>query len=215
MPSHRKSPFVRRLIPTVAAVSLSFACSPPDDDNKGDVNGNPNANVNGDPNGMPNNDSNINAGTANGSTNGAPNGSTNGATNGATNANSGTNGATNGAVDPDPINNPNAGNVVVDGVLDRTDLESLCQAWSDCDPTYFQESYDSIDDCVTETLAGVDNLIDMYTTEYGEACGVAYAALGECYATALDCVNGEWDTDADALDACDATLYPAVEATCE
>ncbi len=191
--------FVRRLIPTIAAASLTFAaCTPEEDPKTG-----------------PGNDMNT---TSNNTTpdmsNTTPDMGTPQPDTGGPNPDLGT-------PDPDLGGDPDLGAITgeplmftIDGTISMAELQEFCQAWSECDTTYFQESYASVDECVTKTQGYIDESLAGYES-YGADCVAAVSAQQECYAAASRCIGAEFQTPYEAYESCTAMFSDRYDMFCQ
>ena len=121
----------------------------------------------------------------------------------------------NGTVTPNPTTNPNDAGIIVNGRLDQFDFQQFCTAWQRCDPSYFAESYSSVQACSTGAYADYREQAEQYAQDYSLECAQIRQAFTECLGTAFECENGEWDLNYDGYDACAASFYSRVEAACD
>ena len=86
-----------------------------------------------------------------------------------------------------------------DGDISTAEVRDYCETFRDCDPSRFEQSHDSIDDCVDEQEYYLNYHFDLAADEQGALCADALEAWWECmYVDVYGCFDGEFRRDADA-----------------
>lgn len=81
-----------------------------------------------------------------------------------------------------------------------------CKAQEECDPDYFEDNWDSLEECEEEIL----EYYDYYAEEYGEECARAMADFVLCYGRVY---SRDCDYD-DVEDECE-DFYDDIEDACD
>jgi hypothetical protein len=82
-----------------------------------------------------------------------------------------------------------------DGTVSSQEISDLCQAFSQCDPQYFSQSYSSVADCAQSFEQNVTYYINYYEQYYSSACADEFEAFVECQLGQAICLNGQVDYD--------------------
>lgn len=82
-----------------------------------------------------------------------------------------------------------------DGTVSSQEVSDLCQAFSQCDPQYFSQTYSSVADCEQSFGQNINYYVAYYEQNYGSACADEFEAFVECQLGKAICVNGTVDYD--------------------